>query len=390
MTEVPAILGGPAAFPDGLPFVRPPVPPLERVVARLEPSYERGMLTNGPLVRELEVEVATRLGVPHVVAVSSCTAGLMLAFRALAPDGPVVLPSFTFSASAHAVAWNGLTPRFVDCEPDTFQTDLDDAATRLDGAGGLMATHVFGAPCRPDVVEQMGADAGIPVVFDAAHGLGAFHGGRPIGGFGDAEVFSLTPTKLVVAGEGGLVATRRDDVAESLRIGRDYGNPGDYDTRFVGLNARMSELHAALALESLAELDAHLAIRRDLAAHYTRELAAIPGVRVQRIEDGDISTFKDFTIAVDPDEFGLSRDGLVVALRADGIDTRNYFDPPVHRQQAHAAAADRPLLVTERVATEVVSLPLYRSLTPADADRVVGVIAGVQAKASAVAGAVTV
>jgi dTDP-4-amino-4,6-dideoxygalactose transaminase len=301
-----------------------------------------------------------------------------------------VLPSFTFSASAHAVAWNGLRPRFVKCTDDTFQTDLDDARAHLDGAGALMVTHVFGAPCRPAEVEQIGARAGIPVVFDAAHGLGAFHGDRAIGSFGDAEVFSLTPTKLVVAGEGGLVATRRDDLAESLRIGRDYGNPGDYDTRFVGLNARMSELHAALALESLAELDEHLAIRRRLAARYTEQLAAVPGVRVQRIDEGDVSTFKDFTIAIDPAEYGLNRDGLVVALRADGIDTRNYFDPPVHRQQAHAASADRPLPVTERVATEVVSLPLYRALTPADLDRVVGVVAGVQAKASAVAGAVAV
>jgi dTDP-4-amino-4,6-dideoxygalactose transaminase len=173
-------------------------------------------------------------------------------------------------------------------------------------------------------------------------------------------------------------------------MGRDYGNPGDYDTRFVGLNARMSELHAALALESLAELDAHLEIRRALATRYCEQLAGVPGVRVQRVPDGDVSTWKDFTIAVDAVEFGVSRDALVAALRADGIDTRNYFDPPVHRQQSHAAAADRPLPVTERVATEVVSLPLYRALTVDDVDRVVAVIVGVQAEASAVARAVAV
>jgi dTDP-4-amino-4,6-dideoxygalactose transaminase len=386
----PAVLGGTPAFPDGLAFVRPPVPPLAAVVARLEPSYERGMLTNGPLVRELEERVAERLGVPHVVAVASCTAGLMLAFRVLEPGGPVALPSFTFSASAHAVAWNGLRPRFTDCDPDTFQADLDDLAGQLDGAVALMVTHVFGAPCRPAAVEKLAADAGLPLVFDAAHGLGAFHCGRPVGSFGDAEVFSLTPTKLVVAGEGGLVATRRGDVAEALRIGRDYGNPGDYDTRFVGLNARLSELHAALALESLAELDEHLEIRRELAARYCEALAPVSGIRVQRVEEGDVSTWKDFTIAVDPDAFGLTRDELVAVLRADGIDTRNYFDPPVHRQQSHAASADRPLPVTERVATEVVSLPLYRSLAPGDVDRIVAVIAGAQEHASAVVTAVTV
>ena len=119
--SLPAAVGGEPAFPDGLPFVRPAVPDLERVVARFAPSYERGMLTNGPVVRAFEEQAAARLGVPHVVAVSSCTAGLMLVLRVLAPKGPVVLPSFTFSASAHAIAWNGLEPRFVECDPFSFQ-----------------------------------------------------------------------------------------------------------------------------------------------------------------------------------------------------------------------------------------------------------------------------
>ena len=119
----PAILGGEPVFPDGLAFVRPSVPDLGRVVARFTPSYERGMLTNGPLVREFEEQAAQRLDVAHVVAVSSCTAGLMLVLRALAPKGPVVLPSFTFSASAHAVAWNALELRFVECDPASFQVD---------------------------------------------------------------------------------------------------------------------------------------------------------------------------------------------------------------------------------------------------------------------------
>ena len=246
--SLPAVAGGKPAFPDLLPFVRPTVPDLERVVARFAPSYERGMLTNGPLVREFEEQAATRLGVPHVVAVSSCTAGLMLVLRVLAPRGPVVVPSFTFSASAHAIAWNGLEPRFVECDPASFQVDPASVVSRLDGAGAVLATHVFGAPCEVEALEGLAAGAGIPVFFDAAHAFGALRDGRAIGGFGAAEVFSLSPTKVVVAGEGGVVATRDGSLAEALRIGRDYGNPGDYDTQFVGLNARMSELHAAIFL----------------------------------------------------------------------------------------------------------------------------------------------
>jgi dTDP-4-amino-4,6-dideoxygalactose transaminase len=382
------VLGGEPAFAPPLPFVRPSVPDLARVTARVEDSYSRGMLTNGPIVREFEAAAAERLGVPHVVAVSSCTAGLMLVLRALEPKGPVVLPSFTFSASGHAVVWNGLAPRFVECDPASFQIDPASAAARIDGAGALLATHVFGAPCDVEAVEALGAQAGIPVFFDAAHGFGGSRGGRPIGGFGAAEVFSLSPTKVVVAGEGGVVATRDDDLAAALRIGRDYGNPGDYDTQFIGLNARMSELHAAIAVESLVGLDDRLAQRRHIVDRYRSGLAELPGVAVQRIDAGDESTYKDFTIAIDESTFGLSRDAVVKALRADGIDTRNYFSPPVHRQHAYRDVEPYDLPVTDAVSSRVVSLPIYGSLAEPDIDTVTRVLASLHGHAGAVRGAV--
>lgn len=381
----PAILGGVPAFTPGLPFVRPAVPPLEQFVARLEPSYTNGTLTNGPLTRQLEEESAARLGARHAVAVSSCTAGLMLVLQALRLQGPVVVPSFTFSATAHAAAWNGSSPVFAECDPRTFQLDSTDAARRLAGAGALMATHVFGAPCAAERLEVLAADAGLPLVFDAAHAFGAERRGRPVGGFGDAEIFSLSPTKVVVGGEGGVVATDHEELADAVRIGRDYGNPGDYDTRFPGLNARMSELHASLALCSLAELDEHLHARRSIAERYRKLLTGVPGVRPQDVDDGDESTYKDFTVTVDEERFGLSRDVLVEGLRADGIDTRSYFSPPVHLQRSYAGLQADELPVTTEVARRVLSLPLYRSLTSADVDRVVEAIADLQAHADQLA-----
>lgn len=381
-----AILGGAPAFPDGLPITRPAIPSLERVTRRLEGPFATGMLTNGVNVRELEEAAAHRLGVEHVVAVSCCTAGLMLATRALRVQGVAVLPSFTFSASGHALAWNGLDLRFGECDTTTFQADTSDLAARLDGASLLSATHIFGAPCDVEGLQTVATTAAVPLLFDAAHAFGATHLGRPLGGFGDVEVFSLSPTKVVVAGEGGLVATNRDDVAESVRIGRDYGNPGDYDTRFVGLNARMSELHAAVALESLADLDENLKRRQAVAARYRLGLDGVPGISCQRIEDGNTSTYKDFTIAVDPVVFGTARDQLKRALRADGIDSRSYFDPPLHRQQSYAHLAAPPLPRTEDLASRVVSLPVYPSLALVDVDRVVEVITAVQAQAPAVVG----
>jgi dTDP-4-amino-4,6-dideoxygalactose transaminase len=384
----PAVLGGEPAFPDGLPFVRPTVPDLERVVARFAPSYERGMLTNGPLVSAFEEQAAERLGVSHVVAVSSCTAGLMLVLRVLAPDGPVVLPSFTFSASAHAVAWNGLEPRFVECDPASFQVDTDSAEARIAGAGALLATHVFGAPCNIEALEAMASGAGIPLLFDAAHAFGASHGDRAIGGFGTAEVFSLSPTKVVVAGEGGVVATTDASLAELVRIGRDYGNPGDYDTRFVGLNARMSELHAAIALESLAGLDARLVERRRIVDVYRNGIAELPGVVAQHVDPWDRSTYKDFTVAIDESVFGVPRDAVVTALRADGIDTRRYFSPPVHRQHAYRDSAPFDLPVTDAVAGRVVSLPIYASLSDDQIATVTRVLGALHRHADAVRSAV--
>lgn len=384
----PAAIGGQPAFVDGLPFFRPAKPPLERVNQRLAPSYDKGMLTNSSLRRELEERAAERLDVPHVVAVSSCTAGLMLATQALTEPGDIaVMPSFTFSATAHAAVWAGAVPRFTECDIATCQIDVDDAASRLDGASLLVGTHVFGAPCQPDAVESLGNQAGVPVLFDAAHAFGASRAGRPIGGFGDAEVFSLSPTKVLVAGEGGLVATRNAELAERLHLGVDYGNPGDYDTRFVGLNARMSELHAAVALCSLDEIDDHLAVRRDLAGRYRAGLEGVPGIEVQTVDPDDVSTYKDLTVIVDEADFGVDRDALVRALKAEGVDTRPYFWPPVHRQQAytHLAAATGELPATDWVSRRVVSLPLWRDMPAGSVETITDVVASIYAHADQIA-----
>jgi dTDP-4-amino-4,6-dideoxygalactose transaminase len=226
-----------------------------------------------------------------------------------------------------------------------------------------MAVHVSGVPCDVEGLQRRCTDIGAELIFDAAHGSGSLvqlDGKlRPLGGFGRAEVFSLTPTKVMSGAEGGLVTTRDAALAERLRLARDYGNPGDYDTRFVGLNGRLSEVNAALALESLEHLEDRVKHRNVLAERYREAMGAAPGVGFQQVRDGDRSSYKDFTILVDESEFGASREAVVAALHAEGIPSRPYYSPPLHRQQAYAHLPKVDLPVTDRLASQVISLPIW-------------------------------
>jgi dTDP-4-amino-4,6-dideoxygalactose transaminase len=267
---------------------------------------------------------------------------------------------------------------FAECHTASYQLDVDDAASRVGaGTGVVMATHLFGAPCDVEAVEALGREANVPVVFDAAHAFGATRAGRKIGGGGAAEIFSLSPTKLVISGEGGFVATNDAALADEIEVAREYGNPGTYDTRIIGLNARMSEIHGAIALASLDGIDDVLARRRHLAARYGAGLATVDGITPQAIPSSDESTFKDYTVEVG-EAFGLDRDVLAAALRADGIDTRPYFFPPVHTHKAYAWVGAGPLPKTDRAAARSLSLPIYPALGDDDIDRIVEVIASIQ------------
>lgn len=380
-SAAPAMADGAPAFPDGLPLVRPHRTDVDRILADVRGSLEQGTLTNGALVREFEQRAAEYLGVRHCIAVSSCTSGLMLVLRAAGVTGDVIVPSFTFAATAHAVAWNGLRLVFADIEPETL-TLSPRAVRRAMGVrtGAILATHVYGTPSDAEELQEIADHWGVRLFFDAAHAFGSRHGGRAIGGFGDAEVFSFSPTKVLVAGEGGVIATNDDTLAERCRIGRDYGNPGDYDCIFVGLNARMSELHAALGLASLEGLDERIDDRNELAARYREALGEVPGISFPEVPEGDRSTFKDLTMLVEPERFGLHPTGLATALEAEGIETRRYYAPPVHRMRAYRGLAETNggLATTDHVSDRVLTLPLWNGMSLQDVDGVAEAVARVQ------------
>jgi dTDP-4-amino-4,6-dideoxygalactose transaminase len=377
-TDLPALHGGRPMFPDGLPLARPAIADPDKVATMTGAILESGILTNGPTVRRLEARAAEYLGVRHCVAVASCTAGLMLVLRASGLSGDVVLPSFTFSATAHAVVWNGLRPVFTDVRADTLLLD-PAAAARAAGVrtSAILATHTYGAPCDVGALSTVARRNGIRLFFDAAHAFGSRRGANMVGGFGDAEVFSLSPTKLLIAGEGGIIATNDDTLAERCRFGRDYGNPGDYDTRFVGLNARMSEVHAATALASFEDLEERIEQRNHLAERYRKVLGELPGISFPVVAEDDRSTYKDFTILVEVEEFGMGAAELAEALAAEGVQTRRYYAPPVHRQRAYRAfgPSNGSLPITDAAAARVLTLPLWVGMGEERVDAVGAAIA---------------
>ena len=375
MSRKPAVLGGPPLLSEPLPMTRPTIVADGELFDHFGAIFDSGTLTNGPAVAEFERQVAAYLQVEAVVAVSNCTTGLMLVLRCLSATGTAILPSFTFMASGHAVRWNGLRPRFADCEPDTFA--LDPQAVRDlvdDDVSAVLGVHTFGMPADADSLAKAADAGGAQLVLDAAHGLGGrYRDGTRIGSKGLAEVFSLSPTKPLSTAEGGLITTNDLDLAAELRLARNYGNPGDYDSRMVGLSARMTELSAAIGLRNLPMLDATLDRRRRLAGSYAEALAELP-VGLQRVPDGATPVYKDFTVLVSADTFGLSRDQLAAALAAEGISTRAYFDPPMHRQQAYAEFGGR-LPVTDMVAGQCLTLPLYSHMPFENVDRVCEAVA---------------
>jgi dTDP-4-amino-4,6-dideoxygalactose transaminase len=389
-TDTLAILGGTAAFPNGLRQLKPTLPPWDSVGPRWERCFATGSLTKGDALREYERRLAEHLGVRHAIAVSSCTAGLMLVFDRFR-GRRVVLPSFTFMATAMAASWAALDLVFCDVHPETWSLDPAsvEAAIARDSIGPengvIVPVHVFGTPADTDAFTAISERTGIPVVYDAAHGFGALRRGAPVGREGLAQVFSTSPTKLLITGEGGVVATDDDATAEHVDVGREYGNPGDYNAVFAGFNARLAESNALLGSAGLDLLEGEAVRRNELAGIYQRELGPLPGITFQRIDPEDRCSYKDISITVDAAGFGLSRDELVAVLAADGIPTRAYYDPPAHRLTAFAGigpAFEDRLPVTARLAGEIVSLPLYGALADADVERVCGCARGAHERAS--------
>ena len=373
MNHLPAILGHPPMFEKPVPIARPVLPKLSELSDELEVCLDTGILAKGPQRDIFEQAVARYLGVRNAVAVSNCTSGLMLTYRALELSGDVVVPSFTFMATISALVWAGLRPIFADVDPKTANLDPGAVETMLTPeTTAIVAVHNSGNPAEINALSQIAERRNIRLIFDAAHAFGSTYQQTPVGAQGDVQIFSLSPTKVLTSGEGGIVATDDDRLADRIRIGREFGHRGNYDGEVPGINARLPEFNALLGQHSLRNLEAAVSHRNEIARIYHERLEQLPGITFQEIGEGNRSCYKDFSIMIDAKAFGLNRDELAAVLTAENIETRSYFDPPVHRQIAYRryASTAEALTNTELLSQTILNLPIWSNMEKSIVSRI--------------------
>ena len=355
---------------DFIPAARPLIGDDER--AAVDRVLRSGMVAQGPEVAAFETEFSQHFvsGRP-TVAVNSGTAGLHLGLLAagVGPGDEVIVPSFTFAATANSVALTGASPVFVDIEPDTFSVDPDAVESAITTrTRGILPVHLYGHPARIDVLAEIAERHGIALYEDAAQAHGAALRGRPVGTFGTMAMFSLYPTKNMTSGEGGMVVLSDDVTARKVRLLRNQGMERQYENELIGFNARMTDIHAAIGRVQLTKVDGWTAARRANAAFLDANLS---GVVVPPVADGATHVYHQYTIRVSAD-----RDGFVQALREEhGIGSGVYYPIPNHRLPSlsrFAPGLDLP--ETERAAREVLSLPVHPSLTQGDLEKIVSAV----------------
>lgn len=370
-----------------LPLIKPDLPTLEEVEGPFREILSNGKITNfGKYNTLFEEETGKYLGC-HAAATSSGTMGAVLVMKALGvePGKKVIVPSFTFMASAQAILYAGAIPVFAEVRDD-LTIDVDDLDALLakhhPDVTGVVPVHMYGLPVQVDaiqqVVERHAARRGKPIriIHDAAHAFGsALPDGRRCGTFGDAEVFSLSVTKLMVSVEGGMVTSRDPELIARFKKYRNYGILDNYDAHFQGMNGKMSEFHAIIGLYNLRRIDQLLDKRAGNAAHYTQAIRKDCRSEVMSPPPGVRHTFKDFSVLVPREWTGDVRDRLMVALKERGVETRAYFYPPVHEQTFFRKYADRPLPRTAGLARRVITLPFFTNISCEEMDYAAAMLA---------------
>ncbi|MGH8292946.1 MAG: DegT/DnrJ/EryC1/StrS family aminotransferase [Gammaproteobacteria bacterium] len=374
-----AINGAPPAFEEPVHVGRPNIGDRDGFVSRIHQILDNRWLTNdGPMVREFEQRIADYLGVKHCVAMCNGTIALEIAIRALGMSGEVIVPSWTFVATAHALYWQGITPVFADIDPATH--NLDPAAVRrmiTPRTTGIIGVHLWGRTAPVEELQAIAAADGLKLMFDAAHAFGNTYRGRSIGQFGDCEVFSFHATKAFNTMEGGAVTTNNDEIAEIARLMRNFGFKGYDNVIHPGTNGKMVEACAAMGLANLDGFNDIVSANQRNYGTYRDALGNIPGIALLPYESHERNSYHYVVIEID-ERSRATRDDIVAALHAEHVLARKYFWPGIHRMQPYRGLfpnAGQLLAHTHTIAERVIVLPNGTTLSSSAIKLICAVIA---------------
>jgi len=373
-----AINGAPPAFDEVLHVGRPNIGDRDQFMRLADEMFDRRWLSNsGPLVLEFERRIADYLGVKHCVAMCNGTIALEIAIRALGMTGEVIIPSYTFIATAHALHWQGITPVFADIDPETHNLDPDAVRRMITSrTTGIIGVHLWGRPAPVDALQAIADEHGLQLMFDAAHAFGCSHQGRMIGNFGRAEVLSFHATKFFNTFEGGAVVTNDDELAETMRLMRNFGFAGFDNVIHPGTNGKMVEVCAAMGLTNLDYIDTVIEANRRNHDAYQDALADVADVRLLSFDGQQKNNYQYVVLEVT--EGGESRrDAILAALHAENVLARKYFWPGCHRMRPYRDLfpnADVLLSNTQAVADRVIVLPSGTTLPNGAPEQIADVI----------------
>jgi len=374
-----AILGGAPAFQEKLHVGRPNIGNRAHLLDRINDILDRRWLTNaGTYVREFEKRIAETVGVRNCVATCNGAVALEIAIRALDLRGEVIVPAFTFIATAHALQWQQITPVFADVDPRTHLIDPSSAACLVTPrTSAILGVHTWGRCCDVEGLERLAERHRLHLLFDAAHAFGCGQHGRLVGSFGELEVFSFHATKFVNSLEGGAIVTNNDELAQKMRLMKNFGFLGYDNVGTIGTNGKMNEFSAAMGLTSLEAMDTFVAANRRNHELYSAELADVPGIHVLPYDAAERCNYQYVVTEIDSAACPISRDRLLDVLWAENVMARRYFYPGCHRMQPYRSMnpdAWRHLPQTERISSRVLVLPTGETVSAADVARVCEVI----------------
>jgi len=332
-----------------------------------------GALVQGAEVAAFETEFSSMVEGRHCIAVNSGTTALWLSLLGLGigPGDEVIVPSFTFAATAAAVRLVGATCVFADIDPDTYCIDPAAAAAAVTSrTAAIIPVHLYGHPAEMDQLLKLAGRHGLALLEDAAQAHAATFNGQPTGTFGTAAAYSFYPTKNMQAVEGGMITTADPELARRLRMLRNVGMATRYRYEIVGTNGRLSDVFAAIGREQLRQLPAFTQARRDNAARLTAALSDLPGIAVPQPGPGIGHAFHQYTVRITP---GLDRDTVAQQLQHDGVGCGVHYPNPLHRSPAYRTAVRLPH--TDAAARQVLSLPVHPALTGHDLDRIAAAVA---------------